>query len=211
MTKEYHCKKNPTRIKIDGNLNKEAWQEAQGNFLVETESGREPKLKSEVKALWNDSYLYISFKCKDDYKKATMTAYNDKLYEEDVVEVFIDDNRDLKTYIEIEVNPLNAALHYAINNNQKGKKFLYAKIDETLETATIYYEDIQEWHTEIAIPLEEFTTAANNPPLPGDCWGINFYRIDRKEDKDDEYSAWSETGKIDFHMPEKFGQLIFIE
>jgi hypothetical protein len=210
MSKQYYCKKTSASIKIDGNLNKEAWQEATGDFLVETESGREAKLKSEFKALWNENYLYIAFKCKDDYIKATMTAYNDKLYEEDVVEVFIDDNRDLKTYVEIEVNPLNTVLHYIIYNNLKGKKFLYAKVDETLETATIYYEDIQEWHTEIAIPMEEFTTAVNNPPLPGDFWGINFYRIDRKENNMDEYSAWSETGEINFHMPEKFGQLIFL-
>ena len=211
MSKQYYCKKTPASIKLDGNLNKQAWQEAQGDFLVETESGREAKLKSECKPLWNENYLYISFKCKDDYIKATMTAYNDKLYEEDVVEVFIDDNRDLKTYVEIEVNPLNTVLHYIVNNNLKGEKFLYAKVYKTLETATIYYEDIQEWHTEIAIPMEEFITAVNNPPLTGDIWGINFYRIDRKEDKVVEHSAWLETGKIDFHMPEKFGQLNFVE
>ena len=59
--------------------------------------------------------------------------------------------------------------------------------------------------------MEEFVTASNNPPLSGDCWGINFYRIDRKENKEGEYSAWSATGKIDFHMPKKFGELIFVE
>jgi len=209
MTKQYYVKKTSKNIKIDGNLDKEVWQEAQGDFLVETESGREAKLKSEVKVLWNENYLYIAFKCKDDYIKATMTEYNDKLYEEDVVEVFIDDNKDLKTYVEIEVSPLNTVLHYIINNNLKGNKFIYAKVEKTLETATIYYEDIQEWHTEIGIPMEEFITAANNPPLPGDSWGINFYRIDREEDYRDEYSAWSQTGKINFHMPEKFGELIF--
>jgi hypothetical protein len=211
MSKQYQCKKIHINIKIDGDLYKEPWRDAKGDFLVETESASEANLSSEFKALWNEKFLYISFKCKDDYIKATMTEYNDKLYEEDVVEVFIDDNNDLKTYLEIEVNPLNAVLHYVINNNLKGKKFLYAKVDETLETATIFYEDIQEWHTEIAIPMEEFTTAANNPPISGDRWGINFYRIDRKENMEDEYSAWSATGKIDFHVPEKFGQLIFTE
>lgn len=43
-----------------------------------------------------------------------MKNYNDLLYLEEVVEVFIDDNEDLKTYMEIEVNPLNALLHYVI-------------------------------------------------------------------------------------------------
>lgn len=211
MLKQYYCGKTQANIEIDGNLNKQAWRNAKVDFLVETESANEVELKSEFKSLWNENFIYISFKCQDNYIKATMTEYNDKLYEEDVVEVFIDDNNDLKTYLEIEVNPLNAVLHYVINNNLKGRKFAFAKVDKTVETASIYYEDIQEWHTEIAIPMEEFTTATNNPPLSGDCWGINFYRIDRKENKEDEYSAWSATGKIDFHMPEKFGELTFVE
>ncbi len=38
---------------------------------------------------------------------------------------------------------------------------------------------------------------------------MNLYRIDRPLDGSDEYTAWQPTGKINYHMPEKFGTLVF--
>jgi len=211
MKNTYKCRKINHDINIDGRLYKEAWQQAEVVPLSETVTGIKPRLETTVKALWNENYLYFAFQCSDDYVKATMTEYNDKLYEEDVVEVFIDDNRDMKTYIEVEVNPLNAVLHYNINNNLKSSFIGFARTEKKIISAVSIDEETKEWSTEVAIPLSEFVTAENNPPLPGDKWLINFYRIDRGQDHTDEYSSWGTTGKINFHMPEKFGQLIFIE
>ena len=47
-------------------------------------------------------------------------------------------------------------------------------------------------------------------------WRFNFYRYDRirengEETGNIEYSAWSPTGKINFHMPERFGIVTFKE
>ena len=44
-------------------------------------------------------------------------------------------------------------------------------------------------------------------PDHGDRWRANFYRIDRAHDAD-EYSAWSPTGEIQFHMPNRFGYVV---
>jgi len=209
--KRYLCKSISENIKIDGDLSKLQWKDIEGIELVKTLTGENPRLETEVKACWNEDFLYFSFKCSDDFIKATMTEYNDKLYEEDVVEIFIDDNKDLKTYVEIEVNPLNAALHYLVHNTLKKEKFLYAKVEKSIVSATNFDNVLGIWNIEISIPMKEFLTAKNNPPLPGDKWYVNFYRIDRPENNEDEYSAWSPTGEINFHMPEKFGELIFID
>jgi Carbohydrate-binding family 9 len=133
------------------------------------------------------------------------------LYLEDVVEVFIDDNRDLKTYIEIEVNPLNALLHYYIQNNLVGEIAGFARVNKNVETAVYKPEGKNNWSVEIAIPFSEFVTSKKTPPDSGDVWLVNFYRIDRRNPDEDEYSAWSPTGKIAFHMPEKFGELVFVD
>lgn len=207
--RQYLCKRIKENIKIDGDLSKLPWKDIEGIGLVETCTGKTPRLETEVKVVWNDDFLYFSFKCQDDFIKATMTEYNDKLYEEDVVEVFIDDNNNLNTYVEIEVNPLNAILHYLVCKNFKNEKFCYAKVEKSILSATEFDNVLGIWNTEISIPMKEFTTAKNNPPIPGDKWNVNFYRIDRPENKEDEYSAWSPTGQINFHMPEKFGELIF--
>ena len=66
------------------------------------------------------------------------------------------------------------------------------------------------WTCEIAIPLEDFSNAPNYPPEVGDVWRLNLYRIDHRTDKS-EYSAWSTTGKIDFHIPQRFGYLKFVK
>ncbi|GLC30881.1 carbohydrate-binding family 9-like protein [Clostridium omnivorum] len=207
--KSYNCRIIDHDINIDGLLDKEEWKQGEAVKLTETVTGERSRLDTEVKVLCSNSYLYFSFNCSDDYVKASMTNYNDKLYEEDVVEVFIDDNSDLKTYVEIEVNPLNAVLHYFINNNLAGKVYGFGRIDQKVISAVTIDEKTKKWCTEIAVPLSEFVTAKNNPPLPGDRWLINFYRIDRGMDGKDEYSSWGNTGKINFHMPEKFGELVF--
>lgn len=206
---EYICKRIEEYIPLDGNYCKDIWNLAKPLQLVKTDTGNEARQKTEVKVLWNSEYLYIAFKCEDDYIKASLTGYNDTIYNEDVVEVFIDDNKDLKTYIEVEVSPLNTVLHYFINNDLKSNVIAYAKVEHSVKSAVMYDTERKLWYTEIAIQLSEFVTAPNNPPVSGDSWGINFYRIDRGKDGYEEYSAWSYTKEINFHKPQYFGRLKF--
>lgn len=207
--KQYLCKKVNDNIQIDGQLDKPEWKEAEAVNLYETVTGGLPKQATYAKLLWNDQFLYISFQCEDDYINATMNGYNDKLYNEEVVEVFIDDDRNLKTYIEIEVNPLNALLHYSIQNDLKGRFLGFARVEKVIQTAVMVKEG--SWSVELAIPLTEFLSASNVPPKAQDKWRINLYRIDRPKNGEDEYSAWSPTGKVNFHLPETFGELVFVE
>jgi hypothetical protein len=176
---------------------------------VENVSGNAPQQLTAAKLLWNQEYLYVAFKCHDDFVYASYQGFNDRLYEEEVVEVFIDDNRDLKTYLEFEVNPLNAVLHYSLHHNLRGQFLKFARVDNRLITAVVQEPADQIWNVEIAIPFAEFVTARNIPPQPGDTWLLNLYRIDRPRNGEAEYSAWSPTKKINFHLPECFGELIF--
>lgn len=207
--KEYFCRKTDCKLNIDGDINKPEWESAEEIKLVETVSGYASRLDTTVKLMWNDDYLYAAFHCQDDYICATMTEYNDRLYEEDVVELFIDDNKDLKTYIEIEVNPLNALLHYCIHNDCKDKILTFARLEKKVISAVKFEDGKRAFNVEIAIPFTEFVTAGNTPPQLNDIWFFNAYRIDRTEGGQVEYSAWSPTGVGNFHKPEKFGMLVF--
>jgi Carbohydrate family 9 binding domain-like len=209
--KSYLCKKINENIRIDGILAKPIWDVANEIELMETQYGGKPCQETVVKALWNEDYLYIGFRCNDDEISATMEGYNEPLYLEEVVEVFIDDNRDLKTYTELEVNPLNALLYYLIFNDIQGKFIQFARVNKTVETAVLRIEGSNVWSVEMALPFSEFVTAKNIPPVIGDSWLVNFYRIDRRKNGPDEYSAWSQTDELNFHKPEKFGELVFTE
>lgn len=36
-----------------------------------------------------------------------------------------------------------------------------------------------------------------------------FYRIDRPEDGSDEYTAWLPLGAVNYHVPQRFWELVF--
>jgi len=205
----YVCRKIEENLMIDGNLDKPEWGKAVAVQLVDTVTGAKPKQTTTVKLIWSNDFLYAGFCCKDDYICATMTEYNDKLYEEDVVELFIDDDLDHKTYIEIEINPLNAVLHYGIQNDSQKRFLQFARVEKKVLSAVAHHDKLGIYTVELAIPFSEFITAKHNPPIKGERWLFNLYRIDRGKNGADEYSAWSPTGKLNFHIPEKFGELVF--
>lgn len=206
---QYYCSKINDDLLIDGNVVKQQWDLAKEILLVDNSTGGKPQQATTAKLLWNNNNLYVCFKCIDTYINATMTGYNDKLYEEEIVEVLVDDNRDMKTYIELEVNPLNAILHYSIHNNLKGNILRYGRVNQKVKSAVLIDELRGTWSVELEIPFSEFNTAPNIPPQKGDRWLINLHRIDRPKDKKEQYMSWSPTGKDNFHMPDKFGELIF--
>jgi hypothetical protein len=69
-------------------------------------------------------------------------------------------------------------------------------------------QEDRSWTVEMAIPLVDLATAPHIPPLEGDRWRVNLYRIDRAADGD-EYSAWSPTWEINYHVPSRFGEIVF--
>lgn len=206
---EYKCKRIEHNLMIDGNLKKKEWEKAENLRLVDTVSGEAVSYETNVKLLWNDNFLYAGFQCEEDHVFATMTNFNDLLYEEDVVELFLDDDKDRKTYIEIEVNPLNAVLHYEIHNDLKGRTVPFARIENNIASAIVYNQEEKSLSVEFAIPLTEFVTAKNIPPQKGDSWYFNAYRINHISNGHVEYYAGAKTGIVNFHKPECFGELIF--
>ncbi len=232
---EYRCVKIEKDLVIDGDLSKPEWRAAAAVHLADVVTGRPALRATEARLLWNERFLYASFRGDDPFVLASKTAYNDRLYEEDVVELFIDDDADLKTYIEIEVNPLGAVLHYGVHNNLRGEIIQFARVDRVVRAAVVRASARPTsgrdascvkapgkdgpggtFAVELAIPFSEFMTAPNNPPRKGDRWRMNLYRIDRGGNSNgpggtgrDEYSAWCPTGEIDYHLPAKFGTLIF--
>jgi hypothetical protein len=217
----YDCVWIAEELKIDAFLDEPDWNKAQEVELLLTDTEEKPDNPTRVKLLWNNDYLYISYFCIDPEIWATISERDGDLYTEEVVEAFIDADCDLRTYLELEVNPLNALFDAFVLNakdrdggicvmrdwNSKGIKHA-VKIDGELLNS--HNGADKSWTCEIAVPLKDFYTVPNCPPKPGDVWRFNLYRIDREKDKS-EYSAWSTTGKIDFHIPQRFGYLKFVQ
>ncbi|MCC3376548.1 carbohydrate-binding family 9-like protein [Cohnella sp. REN36] len=207
----YTIRKTPAPLVIDGDLEKSAWAGAEEAHLVETSSGGAPAQSTRVKLLWDDRWLYAAFRCEDREVQATYTQFNDRLYEEDVVELFVSPDGDLRRYLEFEINPLNAVLHYAIFNDLQGNILPYASLDNRVVSAVRRDEERLLTDYEAAIPLSEFVSAPHLPPKAGDEWRMNLYRIDRIPGEPPAFSAWSPTGRPNFHLPQAFGRLVFAD
>ncbi|MCL1854908.1 MAG: carbohydrate-binding family 9-like protein [Clostridia bacterium] len=186
------------------------WRDAGSVMLTRNSDGRPPRFSTEARLVYDDERLYVSFLCDDDRFLATMTGFNDTIYLEDVVEVFIDDDCDRKTYIEIEISPINTVLHYLIQNDLAGRFIGFARVDQCVHSHVETEEtgpSRMKWHAEFSIPLHEFITAPNIPPLPGDQWLFNLYRI--KQGRAGEECSYSNTKRDSFHHPSCFVPLVF--
>jgi len=141
-----------------------------------------------------------------------MKTRDQHLWEEEVVEVFVQADPHQSSYIELEVNPLGTMLdiylldirkplHYESWNSQRLKWAV-----QLLGTVDGKDGD-KEWTCEIALPLEDVVTAQNLPPRAGDRWRLNLYRVEQRPTP--ALLAWSPTFKDDFHLPGMFGELVF--
>lgn len=213
----YVCHRAAQPIVIDGRANDPAWNIAPEIELVTLVEGEQTRQRTTARLLWDDNYLYVAFVCEDQDIWGVTTERDQPIYEQEVVEVFIDDDCDDFSYVEIEINPLNAVLDLFVFWRDDRRRALWDWNSEGLISAVAVDGDPTRrgtpdhcWSVEMAIPLTDFMTAPHIPPRPGDVWHFNLYRIDRAE-SGDEYQAWSSTGRLNNHTPQRFGRLLFAE
>jgi hypothetical protein len=182
----------------------EFWRQIPALEMVETVSGGVPDQLTQVKIAWDDSAWRILFLAQDIEPWATLTERDAPLYREEVVEVFFDPIGDLQSYFEIEVNPLNAVCDLVLRKNRSGLAKDFRWNCAGLSTAATRVG--KGWKAEFSIP---FASVASGPPKVGEVWRANFLRIDRPSHRERELSAWSPTGRAQFHLPERFGFVEF--
>jgi hypothetical protein len=208
----YELSRTATPIKVDGKLDDAVWAKAPRfqDFRVNLD-GAPSSYETEARALYDDTFLYFSFRCRDDNIWATFRTRDQHLWEEEVVEVFLQADPHRASYIELEVNPLGTMLdiylidvrkplHYESWNSQKLKWAV-----QVFGTVDGKNGD-KEWSCEIALPLEDIVPAKNLKPQVGDRWRLNLYRVEKVPRP--ELLAWSPTFKDDFHLPGKFGEIV---
>ncbi len=189
-----------------GNAERLTWGDIEAIPLLDTVTGDMPQLNTSVRAVWTDRELRIRFEYEDDHVVATMTRRDDPIYEEDVVEVFIDETGEGSPYLEFEVSPNNVVFDAVVTLDEDGTVHADTSWDAAgLDTSV---GDLANGlrYAEICIPLVNFRQS----PRDGTVWRWNCYRIDDDKQGIRYYSAWSPTGKANFHMPDKFGALKFV-
>ena len=175
--------------------------------LRDVETGATPEQGTTVRAAWDADELRIQVHAEDRDAWATITQRDGPLWEEEVVEVFLDPVGDGECYFEFEVNPLGTVLDLVLRKSRSGYKADRAWQCEGLRTLVRRHPG--GWSVEMAIP---FASVTNSPPRTGSRWRANFCRIDRPSRDGTlprELTAWSPPLRATFHTPERFGVIEF--
>jgi len=226
--REYEVKRTVSALNIDGQLIEEDWQAAAltERFIIYYD-GSETVLATMSKFLWDDNYLYIGFVCEDPDVWATLENRDDHLWNGEVVEILCDPNGDGLDYFEVQVNPLETILDLLMTKAY----YLGGSADLTWDLDSIkagvwvdgtlndYENSDSLWTCEVALPFAELAFMAPNqniPPQDGDEWRMLTTRYDYPRDGnqvlDPEVSSWNQTqSQGGFHVPTKFGRIIFSE
>ncbi|MGC9326317.1 MAG: carbohydrate-binding family 9-like protein [Candidatus Hinthialibacter sp.] len=206
-------------LELDGKLDEPFWKKAAvlSPFYVNDASAPGSE-STEVRIAYDDSALYLGWKCWDVDIQATYLKRDSELWNEEVAEFFITP-QDLTRYYELQWNPLGTIFDAIINNqlDEKGlSKGIKGEWDFTAEgmEASVWVDGtVQDssdrdriWQVEVRIP---FSALGEPAPKAGDVWRANFYRYCRTAGQEVEYCSWSPTRLPSFHEPSRFGYLEF--
>jgi len=211
------------RITLDGVLDEADWKRAEEVSFVNARNGGEIPLRTTMRLLWDDAYLYIAFYCEDPDAWATFTEEDDPMWTEEVVEFFIDPDCNGYNYYEHEINPINVKVDLYITNAGRrldGRFQGWQDWDFTDIRSGVYVEgdgknagtDDEYWTVEAAVPFDDLWEMPKVPPDDGDMWRFNAYRIERGDpdaEDDDFYGAFSPVYRGSFHTPWQFGKIYF--
>jgi hypothetical protein len=102
---DYIARKISASITVNGNLNKEVWQNAGwSKRFVDMVTGNPGMFNTQTAILWNDTHLYIAFRVEEPFLEARLTERDSIIFLESDIEVFIDGG---DCYYELEVNAAN--------------------------------------------------------------------------------------------------------
>ena len=176
----YGARRAVDAIRIDGRLDEASWALAPrvGEIRLITDVTRRPRFPTEATIVWDDAGLYVAFSCTDHEPWARMKNRDDHLWEEEVVEVFLDPDGDGQHYAELEVSPTNVVVDLLIPRPRSGEPDLTRWNIAGLRTAVGRHA--AGWIAEMTIPWSALAAAGvSAAPKPGDQWRAGLYRIKR--------------------------------
>ena len=173
---------------VDGRLDEEAWKSAKpisGFIAMGTNSLA--KEKTVAKIVYTDSAIYFGVECYISNNKALKSQKrirDDRVWDDDCVEVMLDINNRKSNFYHIIVNPSNSIYDSYCD---QGGSVSDPKWDGKIKTATFIGKDF--WSCEIMVPFHTLDIT----PEVGIQWGVNICR----EIKDSlEYASIARNGEF---------------
>ena len=205
-------------ITLDGKLDEPAWQAARLTApFVRTMDGAPSDFGATARALWDDTYLYVAFDVADTYLESRFTTLDEHLWEKDCVEIMLDPGGDGRNYFEVQVSPMGVVFDTRYDARRVPQPFGHVDWNSNLRNGVVRRGEANDdddgdggYIVEIALPWASFLVGMPPAPKPiwGEIWNMNFYVMDTQPDGQ-RANGWSPPRVGDFHVPARFGRLIF--
>ncbi|MCU0385316.1 MAG: carbohydrate-binding family 9-like protein [Flavihumibacter sp.] len=223
---QYRAVKTNQPIQVDGFANEAIWQQIPFTSNFRDIAGGPTGNKSALKLCWDEQYLYVFAQLEQPQLWASLTKKDTAVFMDNALEFFIDMDGDMQQYIEFQINAFGTTWDLLLSkayrdggNGDSGFEFPGLKKAVRLRGTLNQPGDIDEgWDVELAIPLA---------PRKGQIARMNFSHVNWKLDvvngvyqkqKDasgriaqPHYIVWSPQGRVDLHMPERWGYILFSE
>jgi hypothetical protein len=175
-----------------------------------------------AKALYDDAALYLHFRVADRFVRAAYTTYQSRVCEDSCVEFFVRP-RAGKGYFNFEINPIGTLLLFYVTDPARvgdglkeyepvpadtgGRVRVWSSMDRPVVDEIV---EPVEWWVQYAIPFEVFEHYLGPVrPAAGERWRANFYKCADRTSRP-HWASWSPIGdELNFHQPDKFGELVF--
>jgi hypothetical protein len=208
--------KQTANFELSGNGASKTWDATEWNILAPREN--EERRDTRFKVLYSNTGIYFLFHSEDEILTASKTADFEKLWLEDVIEVFLWTDTTETTYFEYEISPLNYELPILVPNfdgaflgwrpwQYEGERKI-KHLTHVEGGAKKTGSKITAWYSEFFIPFALLAPLRNVPPRKGTVWKANMYRIDYDEKDKPARWLWKKT-ETNFHQFTKFGKVIF--
>ncbi|MCX2681623.1 carbohydrate-binding family 9-like protein [Galbibacter sp. EGI 63066] len=232
--KSYVAYKTSEVIKVDGKGDEVSWKNAEWTSrFIDIEGEKKPFYDTQVKMLWNDTYLYFYAEMEEPHVWATLKQRDTIIFHDKDFEIFIDPDGDTHNYIEFEMNALNTVWDLLIVKPYRdGGPFMNHWDIKGMKTAVHIDGTLNDpndadkgWSVEVAMPWKALTETTKRKTPENDYWRINFSRVNwqhnlvngeyqrKKDDQGNllpEYNwVWSPQEVINMHEPERWGYVYF--
>jgi hypothetical protein len=175
------------------------------------------------RALWTPDALFVRFDADDTSPWFTKLDRDASLWEEEVVELFLDPAGSGVDYYELEISPANVVCDLRVRRPYPNLHSETIFDLDGLESAVTLHAEAPGvapgWTATAVLPFAGLRSlpvpdAIRIPPQAGDAWRFNVFRIKRphgpmRPAAGAIFAAWSPTGTPSFHVPGAFQAFTF--
>jgi len=181
------------------------------------------RYRTRFQARWDAEALHVRFDAVDDGPWHTMTRRDDRIWEEEVVEIFLDADGSGRNYAELEISPINVVCDLRVATPWPSLKSLPEWDWQGMSSAVVPLKDAhgtaEGWTALARLPwaaLRSLYPASSValPPKAAEAWRFNVFRIKRPggpgaPQKGVILAAWSKPAGPSFHDPAAFRPMAF--